>query len=242
MLIIGATSAIAEATARLWATEGAQLYLLARDQERLAAIADDLAVRGATAVQTAPFDATAFGTHEAAIAHAHAQLGAIDIVLVAHGTLGDQRACESSFELAHRELNNNAVSVISVLTHLANRLAAQKHGTIAVISSVAGDRGRQSNYIYGAAKGAVSIFLQGLRQRLSKANVHVLTIKPGFVDTPMTRHFKKGLLWVGPDVIAKHIHASIIKGRSEIYAPPFWRLIMFIITNIPTKIFNKLSL
>jgi short-subunit dehydrogenase len=130
-----------------------------------------------------------------------------------------------------------------LLTHLANRFEAQKHGSIAVISSVAGDRGRQSNYVYGTAKGAVTIFLQGLRNRLHKSGVQVLTIKPGFVDTPMTAGiYKKGPLWAAPEAIARSIQSGIEKRRDVIYTPLFWMGIMSIIKAIPEWIFKKLKL
>jgi len=144
--------------------------------------------------------------------------------------------------VAMMELQTNFTTVVSLLTLLANLFERQGRGSIAVISSVAGDRGRQSNYVYGAAKGALTIYLQGLRNRLAKANVHVLTIKPGFVDTPMTRDFKKGLLWVGPDVIARGIVKAIDKRKDVAYLPFFWRYIMFIIKIIPERIFKRLSL
>lgn len=242
ILIIGATSAIAEATARRFAQQGASLYLLARNQERLGGLTSDLKIRGAAAVAYATLDANDFDSHESVLGQAIEELGGIDVALIAHGTLGDQKACEKSFTLTLRELNTNAISVMSLLTHLANCFEAQGQGTIAVISSVAGDRGRQSNYVYGTAKGAISIFLQGLRNRLCKNGVHVLTIKPGFVDTPMTAEFKKGLLWAKPDAVAQSILRGIEKQQDEIYAPFFWRFIMAIICNIPEKIFKKLRL
>jgi short-subunit dehydrogenase len=132
--------------------------------------------------------------------------------------------------------------VIALATVLANRFEAQRSGSIAVISSVAGDRGRQSNYVYGAAKGAVTLLLQGLRNRLSKSGVQVLTIKPGFVDTPMTAEFKKGALWAKPDDIAHGIVSAIDRRRDVVYLPGFWRLIMLIIRHIPEPIFKRMSL
>lgn len=170
------------------------------------------------------------------------KLGNIDIVLVAYGSLGDQPACETDVDLALQELNTNCLSVISLLTLLANVLEKQASGCIAVISSVAGDRGRQSNYIYGTAKGALTIFLQGLRNRLDRKGVHVLTIKPGFVNTPMTQDFKKGLLWVSPDNIAKGIENAIKRKKDTVYLPFFWRYIMLIIKLIPENIFKRMSL
>ena len=242
ILIVGATSAIAEATARLWAKQGNQLYLLGRNTERLASISADLKIRGASDVQYAILDANDFVRHGTTLDTAVAALGGLDTVLIAHGTLGDQAACEQDFNITLQELNTNAISVISLLTHIANRLEVQKQGTIAVISSVAGDRGRQSNYVYGTAKGALSIFLQGLRNRLYKSGVQVLTVKPGFVDTPMTASFKKGALWATPDAIASSIYSAIERRRDVIYAPFFWFWIMAIIKLIPERIFKNLKL
>jgi decaprenylphospho-beta-D-erythro-pentofuranosid-2-ulose 2-reductase len=242
ILIVGATSAIAEATARRFAHQGASLYLLARNQERMEGLSRDLKIRGAASVSYAVLDANDFASHEAVLERAIKQMDGLDVVLIAHGTLGDQKACEKSFQLTMRELNTNAISVMSLLTHLANYFEAQRSGTIAVIGSVAGDRGRQSNYVYGTAKGAVSIFLQGLRNRLHKSGVHVLTIKPGFVDTPMTASFKKGPLWASPDTIAAGIVHSVSKKKNEVYLPGWWAAIMMIIRNIPERIFRTLPL
>lgn len=242
ILIIGAASAIAESTARLWAGEGHRLYLLARNEERLHALSNDLRIRGAESIHHGVLDVNDFGRHPAAIDSAIAVLGGLDVVLIAHGTLSDQKACEQNFQLTLQELNTNAISVISLLTYLANYFEQQRHGTIAVISSVAGDRGRQSNYVYGTAKGAVSIFLQGLRNRLHHAGVQVLTIKPGFVDTPMTAQFRKGLLWTSPDSIAKHIVKSISAGANVVYAPGFWSAIMMLIASLPEPFFKRLKL
>lgn len=242
ILLIGATSAIAEATARVWAQQGHRLYLLGRNEERLQAIAADLSVRGAESVGCARLDVSDFAQHAAALDAAVMALGGVDIVLLAHGTLGAQKACERDVAATLRELNTNALSVIALLTDLANRFEAQKHGTIAVIGSVAGDRGRQSNYVYGTAKGAVKIFMQGLRQRLHKAGVQVLTIKPGFVDTPMTAQFRKGLLWATPQTIALSIDRAIEKRRDVVYAPWFWLGIMTVIQLIPERLFKTLKI
>ena len=164
-------------------------------------------------------------------------------MLIAHGTLSDQADCEKSVDALRSEFDINALSTMALLTTLANTFEARKSGTLAVISSVAGDRGRQSNYVYGSAKAAVSTFLSGLRQRLAKSNVDVLTIKPGFVDTPMTANIaNKGALWAKPDQIAAGIVRAIDKRRSVVYVPWFWRGIMLIIRHIPESIFKKLKL
>lgn len=242
ILIIGANSAIAEACAKQWAEQGYRFYLLARNTVKLKSIADDLTVRGADSVNIGTFDACEFGSHAADLNGAIQSLGHIDIVLIAHGTLSDQSSCENEFEAAITEFKTNALSYFSLLSHLANYFEQRKQGCIAVIGSVAGDRGRQSNYIYGSAKGAVDIYLQGLRQRMFKHGVHILTIKPGFVDTPMTRNFKKGILWEKPETVAKSILTAIEKKRNTIYTPWFWYWIMLIIKNIPEPIFKKISL
>jgi decaprenylphospho-beta-D-erythro-pentofuranosid-2-ulose 2-reductase len=242
ILIIGATSAIAEATARLWAAQGHSLYLLGRSAERLGGIATDLKVRGAESTGFAKLDVNDFAQHATVLDAAVTALRGIDIVLIAHGTLGDQKACEQDFAATLQELNTNAISVISLLTHLGNRFEAQRHGSIVVISSVAGDRGRQSNYVYGTAKGAVTIFLQGLRQRLQKYGVQVVTIKPGFVDTPMTAEFKKGQLWAEPEAIALSICAGVEKRRDVVYTPWFWRGVMAGIRVVPESVFKKTNI
>lgn len=243
IVIIGATSAIAEATARVFAARGDALFLIARDAGHLRAVAADLNVRGAMRAETAVLDVADFGAHQSVLDTAARQLGGIDIVLIAHGTLTDQAQCQTSVDALRREFDINAVSTLALLTLLANRLEAQRHGTLAVISSVAGDRGRQSNYVYGSAKAAVTAFLGGLRQRLAKANVDVLTIKPGFVDTPMTAGIaNKGALWAQPDTIAAGIVKAIDRRRNVIYLPWFWRWIMLVIRHIPEPVFKKLKL
>jgi decaprenylphospho-beta-D-erythro-pentofuranosid-2-ulose 2-reductase len=242
VLIIGATSAIAEATARILAGRGAELYLVGRNQSRLAAVAADLSVRGSSRVSSEVLDANDLAGHEAMLARADAFLGGYDTVLIAHGTLSDQKACESSVELTLQEINTNALSVIALLTRVANRLAQQRAGTIAVISSVAGDRGRASNYVYGSAKALVTAFLSGLRHRLVKVGVNVVTIKPGFVDTPMTAAFPKGPLWARPETVAQGIVRAMERRRNTVYLPSFWGLIMFMIRALPERLFLRTSL
>jgi decaprenylphospho-beta-D-erythro-pentofuranosid-2-ulose 2-reductase len=242
ILVIGATSAIAKAAARLWAQRGDRLYLLARNEAQLATLSEDLKVRGAQGVDNARFEANDLAQHAAYVDQAFDCCGRFDVVLVCHGSLPDQPACERNASTAVRELSTNGVSVVSLLTLVANRMEQQGNGTIAVISSVAGDRGRQSNYVYGAAKGMVSVFLQGLRNRLYHKGVNVLDIKPGFVDTPMTAQFAKGPLWAQPDDVAADIVKAIDKRRATLYTPWIWWAIMTIIRNIPETIFKRLKL
>ncbi|WP_445001097.1 SDR family oxidoreductase [Halomonas mongoliensis] len=245
VIIFGATSAIAEQTARQLVAQGASLYCVGRNHDKLMAMLDDLRVRASEGqrIDGCVADLTDSTQHEQLIKAGEHLLGSLDAVLIAHGTLPDQQACQENTSLTRQEIETNALSVINLLTLLANRFEQQKHGVIAVISSVAGDRGRQSNYVYGAAKGMLSIFLQGLRNRLAKANVDVVTIKPGFVDTPMTAEFDKGgPLWAKPEQIAKGIIKAMQKGKGEVYLPWFWWGIMLIIKHIPETIFKRMSL
>ncbi|HET8870525.1 MAG TPA: SDR family NAD(P)-dependent oxidoreductase, partial [Aquabacterium sp.] len=169
-------------------------------------------------------------------------LGGLDGILIAHGTLTDQARAQSDVAYALSEIATNGTSVISLMSLAAQQFEKQGRGGIAVISSVAGDRGRQSNYVYGSAKALVSAFASGLRQRMHKCGVSVTTIKPGFVDTPMTAAFKKGALWAQPDQVAKDIVKAMDQGKAVVYTPGFWRLIMLIIKHIPERIFVKLAL
>lgn len=242
ILIIGASSAIAQATARCFANAGDALFLVARDADRLQAVADDLRVRGAHQVITATLDVTLYDCHAPLIADVYRRFGTLDVALIAHGILPDQQACERSFALVQQAFAINTLSILSVLTHLAAHFATQKHGTLCVLSSVAGDRGRQSNYVYGSSKAAVDTFLQGLRNRLYSTGVRVLTIKPGFVDTPMTAAFPKGRLWTSPEVIAKGIYRALTTHKEVVYLPWFWYPIMTAIRLIPERFFKRLRL
>lgn len=242
VLILGATSAIAQETAKLFAADGDRLFLVARNAPRLAAVAQDLRVRGAEKVGQRVADLNDTAQHAGLLTEAASSLGGLDTVLIAHGTLSDQQACERDYALAERELRTNFLSAVSLLTHVANRFEQQGHGSIAVISSVAGDRGRRSNYVYGAAKGGLTVFLQGLRHRLRAHGVQVLTVKPGFVDTPMTRELKKGLLWVGPQAIARGIHQALGRRRDVVYLPWFWRGIMAALRALPEPLFTRLNI
>jgi short-subunit dehydrogenase len=242
ILVIGATSAIAEHCVRIWADRGDVLYLVARNEERLKTIVADLKVRGAAEAHTYCTDLNNMNSHAALLDAAEAAMGGIDTVLIAHGTLSNQKACEQSVEETLTEIKTNALSTISLLTLIANRFEAKQAGTIAVISSVAGDRGRASNYVYGSAKAMITAFTSGLRQRLYKSNVAVVTIKPGFVDTPMTAEFKKGLLWAKPQAVAAAIVRAIDAKKDEVYVPAFWWAVMTVIKAIPKNIFKKVRL
>jgi short-subunit dehydrogenase len=241
VLALGATSAIAEATLRLLAERGARFYLVARNQDKLDVIAADLQTRGATGVATHVMDLDDTAAHPAMLAAAAQSLGVIELALLAHGVLGDQAEAEASYSAAEAVLKTNFLSAVSLITWLANYFDSLHNGTLAVISSVAGDRGRKSNYVYGASKGALNIFLDGVRNRIDRAGVHVLTIKPGFVATPMTAHLAQGPLFAKPSQIGAGIVKAIEKRKDVVYLPPFWAVILLILRLIPRRIFKKLN-
>ncbi|QBD79191.1 SDR family oxidoreductase [Ktedonosporobacter rubrisoli] len=242
IVVIGATSAIAHETTKCFAREGAELFLVARSADKLETIAADLRVRGAQQVETFALDVNELERHQELFDAALSALGELDLLFISYGTLGDQRKCELSVDETMKELTTNFTSVISLLTLAANYFERRRRGKIVVVSSVAGDRGRGSNYVYGTAKGAVSIFLQGLRNRMHKVGVSVLTVKPGFVDTPMTAAVRKGPLFAKPRVVGEGIYAAIKKGKEVVYLPWFWSPIMFVVKSIPERVFKRLSL
>ena len=239
ILIVGATSSIAEAVARKFAKRGDALFLVARDERRLQAVAADLKLRGSTQVDTFVLDARRLDAYSTLLEAAFHRLGSIDVTLIAYGTLSDQKACEQTPGMLSEEMMVNAVSIMELCLQLASRLERQRSGVIAVISSVAGDRGRGSNYVYGAAKAALSTFLSGLGQRLYRSGVAVVTIKPGFVDTPMTASIKKGALWASPGTVARDIVRAIGRGTPVLYTPWFWRPIMSVIRAVPELVFRR---
>ena len=236
-LIIGATSSIAEALAKRLAKKNYQFVLAARNLERLQQVKNNLQALGAKHVDTFVIDFNQLEKHAELITLAQEKLGIIDISLIAHGTCPDQQQCEQDSDFAMQHFSNNSTSVIGLLMRLAKVYQQQKHGTIAVISSVAGDRGRKSNYLYGSSKAALSIFCEGLNARLAMDHVNVLTVKPGLVDTPMTAHLEpKNFLWANSNQVAKDIERAINKKKKTLYTPWFWRWIMLIVRLIPIKI------
>ena len=246
ILIVGTTSAIAAACARHWAARGASFFLVARDPAKLDAVAADLRARGAPATAQATLEANDVAAHAAVLDAAFGTWGGgagVDLVLIAHGTLPDQGAVERDARLALAEFATNATSVIALLTDIANRLETRRAGAIGVITSVAGDRGRPSNYVYGAAKAAVSTFCEGLRARLFKAGVTLTDIRPGFVATPMTQGLPlPAPLVARPEAIAPRIVAAVEGGRDVVYAPAFWRLVMLAVRNVPAFLFRRMKL
>lgn len=237
VLIVGATSAIAAEVAKLYAVRGARLYLLARSPQKLAALETSL---GSAVVGSSAGDFDELGRAQERIAEAERVLGGFDVVLIAHGELGDQLLTEASFEAAEAIFRTNLLSVVALLVPLANALEAQHGGTIGVITSVAAERGRPRNYTYGAAKAALNVYLQGLRSRLFAAGVRVVTLKLGPVDTPMTVSHAKNALFAQPAGVATSIVKALDAGTPEAYVPAFWAAIMPIVRNTPERVFQRL--
>jgi decaprenylphospho-beta-D-erythro-pentofuranosid-2-ulose 2-reductase len=241
VLILGATSAIARATAAVFAARGDVLYLASRDEEELRRIAADLRLRYGVEVHHGVFDAEATATHEAFFRSVLAAMPDLSGVVLAFGYLGDQQAARD-FSVGAKVIASNFTGAVSILSLCANYLESLRRGFIIGISSVAGDRGRQSNYVYGAAKGALSLYLQGLRNHLYPCGVRVITVKPGFVDTAMTYGLPGMFLVASPQYIGERIVRALDRSADIVYLPWFWRYIMLIIKHIPEPIFKRLKL
>ncbi len=241
VLILGATSAIARATAAAFAARGDALYLASRDEEELRRIAADLILRHGIEVHHGLFDAEATEKHEAFFKSVIATMPNLSGVVLAFGYLGDQQVARD-FNAGEKIIAANFTGAASILSHCANYFELKKSGFIIGIASVAGDRGRQSNYVYGAAKGALSLYLQGLRNRLYASGVRVITIKPGFVDTAMTYGLPGLFLVASPQYIGERIVSALSKSADVVYLPWFWRYIMLIIKCIPEPIFKRMKL
>jgi short-subunit dehydrogenase len=242
VLIFGATSDIAQEAAKRLAASGASIFLVGRNEMKLDAVRRDLQVRGASSVEALTLDLADIDEHRDALRTATERLGGLDGVLIAHGVLPNQQVCERSVEETIKVFHINCLSVISLLTLVANHFEAQRRGCIAVITSVAGDRGRKSNYAYGATKAALNVFLQGMRNRLYRSGVSVVTVKPGLVDSPMTTHLPKNALFVTSRFVGEGIYRAMVRGRDEVYLPGYWKIIMAVVRGIPERIFKKLNL
>lgn len=242
ILVIGATSAIAQEVAKLYAANNEELILWGRNSEMLNIISQDLLVRGGKKISFISHDLNDLAIHESKINEIWNTHSKIDIVLLAHGVLGDPRKAEvNQAEMLHL-LNSNFVSHVSLLTFISQKMVQQGFGTIAVISSVAGDRGKQSNYVYGSAKAGMTAYTDGLRNRLFPTGVHVLNLKLGPVDTPMTKDHKKTALFGKAPSVAKGIVFAIEKKKNTVYLPMIWRYIMIIINSIPETVFKRLKI
>jgi decaprenylphospho-beta-D-erythro-pentofuranosid-2-ulose 2-reductase len=237
VLIIGATSAIAREVARIYAGRGAQLYLMARSAGGLARACAEL---GEPVVGSESGDFSEVAENAARIERALAALGGLDIAIIAHGWLGDQLRSEREFEEARETFAVNCMSVISFLIPLANAVEAQGHGNLAVMSSVAAERGRPRNYTYAAAKSAINVYLQGVRSRLWKSGGRVHILKLGPAHTPMTTHHKKNALFARPEAVAKGIVRAIDRGAGEAYIPAYWLPIMAVVRVLPEFVFQRI--
>jgi len=244
IVIIGATSAIAEHCARLWLEkQSADLTLVGRDMGRIERVATDLKVRSPESeiriVQAHFLDPEAINATVENIV----QSGDVDVVLIAHGSLPEQADCQDDLTECRETLDINGISPVLYAEAFAKQMAKANRGTIALIGSVAGDRGRKSNYVYGAAKGLVTRYAQGLQHRFAGTGVKVVLIKPGPTDTPMTAHLKgKGAKLASVESVAKQIVEGVDSGKPVIYAPGKWWLIMMIIRHLPAAIFNKMDI
>lgn len=235
VLIVGATSAVAAEVAVRYAGRGSRLHLLGRSTSKLAALVQRLANAKVT---VATGDFTDYANNARLVESAIAQLGHIDVVLIAHGLLGDQLRSEHDFDEARAQVEANYLSVLSFVIPLANHLEQRDAGHLAVISSVAGERGRPRNYTYGSAKGALTLYMQGVRSRLwPKVSVH--TIKLGPVDSPMTVDHPKNASFTTCSRAAELIVRAIDRNRSEVYVPWFWAPVMLAVRNMPERIFQR---
>jgi short-subunit dehydrogenase len=236
--IFGSNSAIASEVTRVYAKRGARLYLVARDRTKLQTLAHEL---GDCVVGTASQDFDRTDLAGACVARAIDALGQIDVALIAHGLLGDQRESELDANVAEQIARTNYLSVVALTIPLANHFEAQRAGHLAVLSTVAAERGRPRNYTYAAAKSALNTYLQGVRSRLYRSGVKVHTIKLGPVDSPMTVDHPKNALFTSPERAARGVVRAIDRGAAEAFVPGFWRVIMPIVRNMPEAIFQRVG-
>jgi decaprenylphospho-beta-D-erythro-pentofuranosid-2-ulose 2-reductase len=244
VIVLGALSAIAMAVARIYAGENAALLLVARNADRLKLAADDLRARGAVQVETVALDLDEASVNATThMAEWAARLGGIDDVHIVYGYLGDQETAKDSPSELAKILSVNFTSAALWASAAGEFMRAQRRGAVVAISSVAGDRGRQSNYAYGAAKGGLALFMQGLSHSLAPVGARAVAMKLGFVDTPMTDGMdKKGALWAKPDQVAVAIRRAAKRGGPIQYAPGLWKVIMLIIRTVPSFVFHRTKL
>jgi short-subunit dehydrogenase len=241
VLLIGATSAIGRALGQELAASGARLHLAARNDQELERVAADLRVRYIVPVSCSRFEVADSSSHRALLTEAMAALGPLDLAIITIGDLGDQARAELDVEVARRTIESNYTGIVSILTDLANHFERQGNGTIVALSSVAADRGRRANYVYGSAKGGLERFLQGLRARLAAADVRVITIKPGLVDSRMTFGRPGMILVASPRQVARAIVRAIDRKRRVVYIPWFWFWIMLGVRAMPEKLLTRLQ-
>ena len=240
-LILGASSAMARAFALAVGERGAAVLLAGRDREDLERTAADIRVRTGVRVDIVPFDALDYAGHDATVALCRNLADSLNVFL-AFGLMPSQDDCDASFEAIRQTFETNSLGAVSILSRLAPFLETQRQGRVVVVGSVAGDRGRLKNYVYGSAKAGLHTYLQGLRARLCRAGVSVLTVKPGFVDTAMTWGLPGLFLVASPTAVAQAILRHLDQGRDVVYVPGFWRFVMLILRHIPERKFKRLSL
>jgi short-subunit dehydrogenase len=243
VIVLGATSGIALEVQRQLAQRACELLLVARSSERLAALQADLLMRGAAQILIYSADLSFIAQHEAVVEFARERFPDFDTLLLAYGSMHNQKDSENSVLVLSEELQVDFVSAAAILTLFAAELERRRTGCIAAISSVAGDRGRRSNYVYGSAKGGLSLFLQGLRSRLYPAGVRVITIKPGPVQTPMTDGLPHAADFTDPRQVARDIVRALERHSPDVlYTPRIWRSIMTAAKLIPEAIYKRLPL
>lgn len=246
IIILGALSTIGEATARLYASEGAEIVLVARNEARLGQVAADLTARGSAAVHVVEMDLAEVAEPTDAFQNMlHLVGGRADVVMLFYGALGDQRAAETDVSELRRILKVNFTSAAQWCSVAAAQLERQKSGVLLAVSSVAGDRGRQSNYVYGAAKAGLTVLMQGIAHRLAPSGARAVAVKLGFVDTAMTDHLpKSGPLWAKPENVARQLKTIIDKSphRPVRFVPWFWAPIMATVRSVPSALFHKTKL
>jgi short-subunit dehydrogenase len=228
--------------ARLLAPSGARFFLVARNQNKLDAIREDLLTHGAHQVDTCATDLRETDLHPGILERAATTLCTIDLALIAHGILGDHRKAQSDYSEAEDILRTNFLSVVSLVTWLSGYFENSHKGTLAVISSISGDRGRARDYVYASSKAGLNIFLDGVRNRVHRHGVHVLTILPGFVLTPMTEHLPRRILTATPSRVAPRILAAIVRREDVVYIPGFWAVIMFLLRIVTRRILISLDI
>ncbi len=242
VLVLGATSPIARRLAQRYAEAGRAVFVTARDAEEAQGIAADLRIRYQVDAGSAAFDATDFDAHPALVEQAEERVGTLTVAVVAFGEMGEQSQSESEFARARSVIDTNFTGAASICEAIAARMVVNGGGSIVGLASVAGDRGRQSNYFYGAAKGAFALYLQGLRNRMHHQGVHVMTVKLGFVDTRMTFGMRTGIPIVSPDQVSRALFDAQQRGVDTLYYPRFWRGIMGVVGAIPERIFKRMRM
>lgn len=240
--VFGATSSIAQELIRLLGCKEASFFLFGRDIKKLEVVKDDIATRSSSNVFISEFDAMDFALHKSYVDKCISTLGGIDLCLFAYGWLPNQKELEFNSNLIYENYVVNSSSIISIASHVVNYFERQGNGTLAIFSSVAGDRGRRSNYFYGSAKASLDVFLEGLRHRLASSGISIITIKPGIVDTPMTGHLEKNLLFSRPDSVAKNIYYGLLANKPIIYSPHYWKFIMMFIRLLPRFLYYRLDI